>query len=152
MLCDDPTMVERRGEVFIAPQAFLPPGVPVDARMVDPASALFWASWQNEDGDEGTIERVLILGADRAIDWGRERSDLVWIRLGHHADTLFSAGAVPDEDSRAGLLTHRRRTAGGLRRLKEPVSRIQARTARAEGSLQQVVASAAPLAALPQMR
>jgi hypothetical protein len=55
-------MVERRGEVFIAPQAFFPPDVPVDGRMVDPATAWFRASWQ-KDGEEGTIEERPHLGS-----------------------------------------------------------------------------------------
>jgi hypothetical protein len=83
---------ERRGEVYIGPSAHFEP----DGRMVDPETSLFYASWQDnrvlEDEDD-------IRGAEAAIEWGRERSDYVIIRLGHRGDTFFSAGTK-----------HRRRT------------------------------------------
>jgi hypothetical protein len=63
--------------------------------MVDPETSTFWASWQN---DERALEDVDIVGAENAIAWGRERADVVMIRLGHRGDTYFSAGAVYDPD------------------------------------------------------
>jgi len=63
--------------------------------MVDPATATFWASWQT---DEEAIEDVDIVGAENAIAWGRDRADVVVIRLGHRGDTYFQAGAVHEQD------------------------------------------------------
>jgi hypothetical protein len=61
--------------------------------MIDPATGRFWASWQDEDaGSE--LENADFAGAEPAIAWGRERSDRVYIRLGHTEETYFSAGAV----------------------------------------------------------
>ncbi|HZT92523.1 MAG TPA: hypothetical protein VFA05_10840, partial [Gaiellaceae bacterium] len=74
----------RRGTVWIAPDAWVPAG-----RMVDPDGADFWVSWQ----DEGVLEDDIFRGADAAIDWGRKRSTIVLIRLGHSRGTYFSAGA-----------------------------------------------------------
>jgi hypothetical protein len=59
--------------------------------MVDPGSARFWVSWQ-DDAREGLIEDDEIVGAADAITWGRERSTDVLIRLGHRGDTHFWAG------------------------------------------------------------
>jgi len=90
-------MVERRGTVGIAPQAsFLPPG-----RMVDPSAFVFSVVW--EDWDESTQEGELIdhgemTGAEAAIAWGRERSDIVLIRLAHSEEYYFSAGRVQPPD------------------------------------------------------
>src|SRR6266576_1302273 len=75
-------MLERRGSVFIAPADFFP----ADGRMVDPACAHFWVSWQNDDGGEGALEDNEVVGAEAAIAWGRKRSAEIWIRLGHRGD------------------------------------------------------------------
>src|SRR5512133_3332565 len=64
--------------------------------MVDPATARFWVSWQDDDLDDA-IEKDDILGAESAVAWGRERTDVVLIRLGHRSDTYYSAGAVHEE-------------------------------------------------------
>jgi hypothetical protein len=56
--------------------------------MVDPAITCFWASWQEVDPGEN----VDIVGAEAAIEWGRQRSDVVRIRLGDSENTYFSAG------------------------------------------------------------
>src|SRR5687767_6132272 len=77
----------RRGEVFISP---VDP-VPADGSMIDPALASFHVSWQDE-GEAGALEDDEVFGADDAIAWGRERSPVVWIRLGNRGDTYFSAG------------------------------------------------------------
>ena len=76
--------IERRGTVYIAPTAGFEP----DGRMADPETTLFWVSWQ----DNRPLEDDDIRGAEAAIEWGRERSDYVLIRLGHRGDTYFSAG------------------------------------------------------------
>ncbi|MFL5964502.1 MAG: hypothetical protein ACJ757_16605 [Gaiellaceae bacterium] len=81
-----------RGEVYIAPVAF----VPADGSMVDPATGLFRASWQDES-ESAALEDVEIVGADAAIAWGRERSEVVMIRLGSRGDTYFSAGVAQPE-------------------------------------------------------
>ncbi len=81
-------MLERRGSVFIAPADFFT----ADGRMVDPACAHFWVSWQNDDGGEGALEDNEVVGAEAAIAWGRKRSAEIWIRLGHRGDTYFWAG------------------------------------------------------------
>lgn len=83
--------IERRGNVYIGPSAHFEP----DGRMVDPATSLFWVSWQNDR----VIEDDDIRGADAAIEWGRQRSDYVFIRLGHRGDTWFSAGAKHPPDN-----------------------------------------------------
>jgi len=77
-------VIERRGWVFIAPD-----DVPPDESMVDPATSEFGASWQD---DHAEIEYAEFVGAETAIAWGRERSDIVLIRL--NAYTYFSAGAL----------------------------------------------------------
>jgi len=83
-----------RGEVFIAPIA----SVPADGSMINPATARFWASWQDE-AESRALEDVELDGAEAAIEWGRARSRIVWIRLGHRGDTYFSAGTThPDDD------------------------------------------------------
>ena len=74
----------RRGEVWIAPESYVPPG-----RMIEPDAAGFRASWQD---DPGELEDAMIRGAAAAVEWGRERSDVVMIRLGHSAGSYFSAG------------------------------------------------------------
>jgi hypothetical protein len=74
----------RRGTVFIAPVDAVP-----DGTTVDPKTAIFWSSWQ----DDGVLEDAEIAGADSAVAWGRARSDRVFIRLGHTEDTYYSAGA-----------------------------------------------------------
>ena len=56
--------------------------------MVDPATAVFWVSWQ----DDAPLADDNVVGAEAAISWGRERADRVLIRLGHSEDTYFSAG------------------------------------------------------------
>jgi hypothetical protein len=72
--------------------------------MVDPATARFWVSWQE---DERAIEDADVEGADAAIAWGRERSDVVLIRLGHRGDTYFSAGAIhPEDDDEEDPMPH----------------------------------------------
>jgi hypothetical protein len=81
---------KKRGVVFIAPtRVDIPAG-----RMVDPTTSWFWVSWQ----DDEPIENEDVLGAEAAIAWGRERADRVAIRLGHTADTYFSAGIRPTGD------------------------------------------------------
>jgi hypothetical protein len=63
--------------------------------MVDPAVADFWVSWQ----DDAALADEVITGADQAIAWGRERADIVFIRLGHSVGTSFTAGDVtPPEE------------------------------------------------------
>jgi hypothetical protein len=83
-----------RGEVFIAPVA----PVPSDGSLIDPATGLFWASWQDE-GESAALEDVELVGADVAIAWGRERSESVWIRLGNRGDTYFFAGSGMQPES-----------------------------------------------------
>ena len=87
--------MEKKGTVYIAPSAFeIPPG-----RMVDPEESRFWMSWQDWDKirEAGElIESTDVDGADAAIAWGRERADVVLIRLGHSDGTYFSAGDTPD--------------------------------------------------------
>lgn len=83
------TVSRVRGEVFICPVA----PVPSDGSMINPETGHFWASWQDEEVD-GVLEDVELDGAEAAIEWGRERSETVYIRLGHRGDTYFSAGAV----------------------------------------------------------
>jgi hypothetical protein len=82
--------VDPLGVVYIAPVSMLP-----DGRMVDPARATFWASWQTGDR---ALEDVEIVGAEEAIAWGNERADVVYIRLGHTDGTYFSAGAAEEND------------------------------------------------------
>ena len=82
-----------RGRVYISPLASVPYG-----RMIEPGVARFNATWQDDDA-EGLVEGVEIDGADAAVAWGRERADMVYIRLGHSDGTFFSAGSVhPPED------------------------------------------------------
>jgi hypothetical protein len=84
-----------RGEVFISPVA----PVPADGSMLDPATARFQASWQAEEEPMYLcLEDVELDGAEAAIEWGRARSDKVWIRLGHRGDTYFSAGTTQQPD------------------------------------------------------
>src|SRR4051812_38468084 len=54
----------RRGTVYIAPIAFFVG----QGRMVDPATATFWVSWQ----DDTLVEGDNVVGAEAAIAWGRE--------------------------------------------------------------------------------
>jgi hypothetical protein len=83
--------VRRRGKVYIAPVEH----VPADGSMVDPETALFWCSWQDDDE---ALEDVDLDGAEAAIAWGRERSSVVLIRLGNRGDTYFSSGEEhPDQ-------------------------------------------------------
>jgi len=85
-----------RGAVYIAPVD----EVPADGSMVDPAVARFWASWQDDDldGPAALLEEVDLDSADAAIAWGRKRSEIVLIRLGHRGDTYFSAGSSQPRD------------------------------------------------------
>jgi hypothetical protein len=76
--------MERRGTVWIAPDGYVPAG-----RMIDPEATDFWVSWQDDDR---ALEDDAVRGADAAIEWGRKRSRVVMIRLGHSAGTYFSAG------------------------------------------------------------
>ncbi len=85
-------MRAMRGQVFIAPVA----AVPADGSMVDPERSRFWASW-HDDNHESGVEIIEVDGAEAAIAWGRERSQIVLIRLGHRGDTYFSAGTTPVE-------------------------------------------------------
>jgi hypothetical protein len=93
-------VTDKRGIAFIAPSAFdVPTG-----RMVDPETSLFWVSWQENEPDDPVDDEIR--GAEAAIAWGRERADVVFIRLGHDGDTYFSAGVVhpgPDEYDDAPL-------------------------------------------------
>lgn len=81
-----------RGTVFIAPVEPVP-----DGAMVNPATGRFWCSWQDE-GLGRSIEDVDVDGAEAAVEWGRERSETVLIRLGHGGDTYFSAGTARARD------------------------------------------------------
>ncbi|MDQ1461983.1 MAG: hypothetical protein QOI08_3467 [Actinomycetota bacterium] len=65
--------------------------------MVDPRTALFRASWQDE-GEPDTLGDIEDVGAEVAIAWGRARSEIVLIRLGHRGNTYFSAGVVNATD------------------------------------------------------
>jgi hypothetical protein len=88
-------MQRGSGTVWICPVQPVPSG-----DMVDPATGVFWASWQ-PDGEAGHLsdcEDVHIVGADAAIAWGLERSPRVLIRLGHSKGTYFSASTVEDHD------------------------------------------------------
>jgi hypothetical protein len=58
--------------------------------MIDPVTGMFWASWQDESA---ALEDIELVGAEAAIAWGRERSQIVYIRLGHRGDTYFFAGS-----------------------------------------------------------
>jgi hypothetical protein len=92
----------RRGEVFISPAD----PVPADGSMVDPSSSEFNVSWQDE-GESWPLEDALVRGAEAAIAWGRERSAVVWIRLGNRGDTYFSAGAEhPADDDPEEVVPH----------------------------------------------
>jgi hypothetical protein len=75
--------VIKRGVVWIAPQSYVPPG-----RLVDPEAAELWVSWQDDD----PLQDEVVHGASAAVAWGRERSDVVMIRLGHHEGSYLSAG------------------------------------------------------------
>ena len=75
----------RRGIVWIAPTDSVPRGC-----MADPATSTFWVSWQHRE--DGLLGDEDVVGADAAIAWGRERAQVVRIRLGHTRDTYFSAG------------------------------------------------------------
>jgi hypothetical protein len=57
--------------------------------MIDPATGVFWASWQEPDR---ALEDVELVSADAAILWGRARAETVIIRLGHRHTDFFSAG------------------------------------------------------------
>src|SRR5581483_12010400 len=78
----------KRGTVWIAPDGWVPPG-----RMLDPRATEFWVSWQ----DGQLLEDDIIFGAEAAIRWGRDRSDMVLIRLGHSHGSYFSAGTKHPE-------------------------------------------------------
>jgi hypothetical protein len=71
--------------------------------MANPATSRFWVSWQDDAHRDGSLEDDVVEGAEAAIEWGRVRSDVVWIRLGNRGDTYFSAGvrhpADPEPDS-----------------------------------------------------
>jgi hypothetical protein len=71
--------------------------------MVDRERSRFSASWQDGNADD-SLEDVDFDGADAAIAWGRERSDVVLIRLGNRGDTYFSAGAKHVIDDEAESL------------------------------------------------
>ena len=92
-----------RGEVHIAPIASVPAG-----SMIDPETAVFWASWQH-DGDgvpnPGVLEDIELVGADAAVGWGRARAETVIIRLGHRHHDFFSAGDSPAEGEDGPLPT-----------------------------------------------
>jgi hypothetical protein len=77
--------MHRRGTVWIAPEDPVPPGY-----MADPVTSTFWVSWQHDE--EGLLGHGVVIGADEAIAWGRERAEVIRIRLGHTDDTHFSAG------------------------------------------------------------
>jgi hypothetical protein len=74
--------------------------MPQDLAAIDAAELLglpshtrFWASWEVEDaaGDSAYLQT-----AEDAIEWGRERSCVVLIRLGSRSDdSYFSAGDAP---------------------------------------------------------
>jgi hypothetical protein len=83
----------KRGEVYISTLDF-----PPDGSMVDPALARFEASWQDESHPDGVLEIAEFEGAEAAVAWARERSDVVWIRLGNTGDTYFSAGEEHPEE------------------------------------------------------
>lgn len=88
--------------MVIAPEALsIPPG-----RMIDPDTGLFGASWYIDD-DGPAVEHTRLVGAEAAIAWGRERADVVLIRLGaHEPGGYLSAGAIPgrlDENEDAPL-------------------------------------------------
>jgi len=90
--------------------------------MIDPSTARFSASWQDEDGP-ATLEDIELDGAEAAIAWGRERSETVLIRLGNRGDTYFSAGVAPAEDDDGAyplghLRCHRREVGGNRRRAR----------------------------------
>jgi len=77
--------LQKRGTVYIAPAAFEVP----EGRMVDPATSAFWVSWQGEE----LFDDDAVVGAEAAVAWGRDRAEVVFIRLGHTEDTYFSAGS-----------------------------------------------------------
>jgi hypothetical protein len=85
--------VNKRGIVWIAPND------PVSGKgaMIDPATAEFWASWQDEP--EGVLANEEFVGAESAIAWARQRAAVVFIRLGHGSGTYFSAGEEFDPDA-----------------------------------------------------
>ena len=47
--------------------------------MADPATSTFWASWQHHD--DGLLGDADVVGAEAAITWGRERAQVIRIRL-----------------------------------------------------------------------
>ena len=75
--------MRRRGIVWIAPTDSVPIGC-----MADPATSTFWASWQHHD--DGLIDDADVVGAEAAITWGRERAQVIRIRLGNTDETYFS--------------------------------------------------------------
>jgi hypothetical protein len=93
---------EKRGRVWIAPATFdpIPKGM-----WVDPVTTTFAASWQYvrdeapEDAGVELLGQEEIVGADAAIAWGRERAQIVLIRLSHSAGSYFSAGEVTHSGS-----------------------------------------------------
>lgn len=77
--------VRRRGIVWIAPADLVPTGC-----MADPVTCTFLVSWQHSS--DGLLDDAEVVGAERAIVWGRDRAQVVRIRLGDIDDTYFSAG------------------------------------------------------------
>jgi len=75
--------MEKHGAVWACPELYVPPG-----RMIEPYGAAFWVSWQNDHA----LEDAVVTGADAAVRWGRERTAVVMIRLGHIEASYFSAG------------------------------------------------------------
>jgi hypothetical protein len=88
--------------VFIAPQDY----VPSDGSMANPARSRFWVSWQDETDSKGVLETAVLVGAEAAIDWGRVRSEVVWIRLGNRGGTYFSAGVQHPADAAHEKVPH----------------------------------------------
>jgi hypothetical protein len=82
--------MERRGKVSIQPDGSVP-----DGAVVDPDTAHFYAVWRDET--ERRIGEAPFRGVEPALDWGRERADVVWIALGNDLETLYSAGATHTE-------------------------------------------------------
>ena len=84
--------------VWIAPAATV--DIP-EGMWVDPATSVFWTSWQYiaDDAPDDAGAELLghedILGADAAIAWGRGRARIVLIRLSHAAESYFSVGELP---------------------------------------------------------
>jgi hypothetical protein len=87
-------MAERRGVVYIAPDAsYLPTG-----RLVEPETFTFFVHWEDWNDERQTGEMLADGGkverAEVAIAWGRERCDRVLIRLAHTPESYYSAGHI----------------------------------------------------------